>query len=101
VFVAIATAVESASASESEEEEWDADGVRMGASPSKSSSDAINASENGKSQFGVLQAQKLHGGKSFLIALGRFFYHFFGMSNDCFSKIYLCWSSEEYKSLYV
>jgi len=73
----------------------------MGASPSRSSSDAINASENGKSQFGALQAQKLHGGKSFLIALDRFFYHFFGMSNDCFSKIYLCWSSEEYKSLYV
>jgi len=39
----------------------------MGASPSRSSSDAINASENGKSQFGALQAQKLHGGKSFLI----------------------------------
>jgi len=47
-------------------------GMVMGASPSRSSSDAINASENGKSQFGALQAQKLHGGKSFLIALDRF-----------------------------
>jgi len=83
VFVAIATAVESASASESEEEEWDADGDEDGGFPSRSSSDAINASENGKSQFGALQAQKLHGGKSCLIALGGIFilYNFFGNSN--------------------